>query len=296
MSEKILELPLKEVWSDDKFNSRGEIIPFSVIELSKSITELGLLQPIIVQPYDKCPNPGQKYRIVMGHRRYAASKMAKKDTIQAIVREGLTEREAFTLNVIENINREQLNILQEAKAIERYKMWGLSQAETSTLLNKSKGWVQTRYVLLELPPEIQAEAGAGLLSTDNIKQLGSMPRADQYAAVRSIKDAKLRGEKLKLRVPTARKINPYDRKIRNSSQITEMLNTIYDGIGPNLATRALAWAAGNISDVEFLKEVKRYALSINKDWIISNHIISEHFRNEERVYAAKLANNGVTPE
>lgn len=273
-NEHIEYIPLSEIFSDDVFNCRGPIIPFSVIELAKSIAEVGLAQPIMVQPFDKCPVPGQKYRIVLGHRRYLAHKVNKAEKIKCLVRTGLTEEQAFTLNYIENVGREDLNILQEAKGLERYKLWGYTQNETADKIKKSKGWVQVRFTLLELPSEIQQEAAAGIVGTENIKQLGGLTRDEQFEAVRNIKDARLRGERLRLKPKEKRKVNPYERKVRRPDQIQDMMTLIYDGVGGNLATRALAWASGNISDVEFLRDVKKHADDIGKPWSIPNYIIA----------------------
>jgi ParB/RepB/Spo0J family partition protein len=273
VAEQVVHIPVEEIFSDNEFNCRGDITPFDVLELAKNIAENGLAQPIVVQPYDKCPNPKQKYRIVMGHRRYMAHVVNKSDTIESIVREGLNDQVAFTMNVVENIHRKDLNILEEARALNRYRMWGFTQAQTSEAIRKSKGWVQVRFTLLDLPIQIQEEAAAGLLTTEQIKHLGGLSRDDQFELVRRIKDSKAKGEGFKIKRKYKKKIDPHEKKARTKESMETMQDVIYDGIGPCAFTRALAWATGHISTLDLLTDVKQYADDIGKPFIIPAHLM-----------------------
>lgn len=271
--DKIELINIKELFSDTNFNCRGEIIPFDVRSLAQNIEKNGLLQPITVQPYSVIPP--YHFRVIVGHRRLLAYKALKKTEIPAIVKENLTDDQAHALNLIENIERQDLNVLQEANAIHRFKLAGMTQKEVAALLGQAAGWVQTRFGLLELPVEIQNEAAAGFLTTDHIRRLVGMDRDTQFETVRKIKDAKLKdGKRLVLPNKKKKKINPNIKRIRSPREIELMQDMIADGIGNNYFTRSLGWAAGYVSDLELLQDIKKYADIQGIPWSIPNEYIA----------------------
>jgi ParB family chromosome partitioning protein len=276
MNEQIYDVPLNEIFADSEFNCRGDITPFSVMELAKNIQENGLVQPIVVQPWDKCPKPEQKYRIVAGHRRYMAHRVNQADTVKCLIKEQISDEQAFTINFVENIERKDLNLLQEAKALERYKVWGFSMRDVAKKLQKSLGWVQIRFNLLSLPTQIQDEAAAGFLTTEQIKHLVSLDRDDQFALVRQIKDSKAKGETFKLKKKKRKIADPYKKTARTTTTIEQVQDALYDAVGPCEFTRALAWAAGNINTMEFLRDVKTYAEAHGKTFSIPPELIELH--------------------
>lgn len=267
-----MEIPLTEIFSDEDFNCRGKIVPFDVIDLSKDIEANGLIQPIAVQPYNK---NGYKYRIIVGHRRYAACKLLKKETIKAEVVTGLDEKKARTLNVVENLSRENLNILQEAKSLNYYRLYhAMSASAIAKEVGKSYGWVEIRLALLDLPKEIQQEAAAGFLTQEDIKKIAQYGTKEmQFRCVREIKDRKLRGTK-----PNFKKRQNHTlikREMQTRTDIEMMIDRIFEIYGrANLTTRALAWAAGNISDMEFCKDLKAEADKLGKPWSIPQEFIA----------------------
>ena len=263
--EQIEQILVAQVWNDIEFNSRGNIIPLEVVTLANNIKEKGLMQPIVIQPWEPgfskwvCP-PGKKYRIVMGHRRYEAVKQLGVSKIKAIIKKGLSEEDALALNLIENIERKQLDLVQEAKSIQRFKLLGMTHREIAEKVKMSTGWVQVRMTLLELPIEIQQEAKLGTITTEHIKTIGGMNREEQFEAVRQIKDAKLAGTKLELRVrKKTAKVNPKEKKLRTGPEIEKMQDFIIDNMGQNLATRALAWSGGYIDNLAFMQSLKIWA-------------------------------------
>src|SRR6185436_17782459 len=114
---EIVQIPIKEIFSDSEFNCRGHIIPFDVMELANSIRANGLQQPVVVEPY----NQGvYKYRIVMGHRRTMACHMVPLETVPCIVKKDLSRIQALTMNLVENLDRKDLTVMQEARAISKF--------------------------------------------------------------------------------------------------------------------------------------------------------------------------------
>ena len=268
----VINLPLTAIHADEDFNCRGAIAPMDVIDLANDIEIRGLLQPILVCPYDveNALKTGYKYRLIAGFRRFTAHKIKNMDTIQCIVRkEVLNDIEAKFCNLAENVNRIDLNIMQEAKAIRKLHQLGVGEEETAKRLGKSRGWVQVRYLLIKLPGEVQTEIAAGLVSQTQIRELytifNSTGKEDCLEATKKLKEAKERGVK-----PSSinlKKANPDAKRIRKRVEIFEMIDHIMDdGIGAGLYTVTMAWCAGEVSDNELYSKLKEYASDNNLDY------------------------------
>lgn len=253
------QIPTEEIYHDDSFNCRGFIAPHSCIELSKSINERGLDQPILVQPYDKIP--GKKYRIVAGHRRYVAMQILKWTHIPCFIKYNLSEREARTQNLVENIHRQDLNILQEAKSLEWFFAAGIKRSDVAMYLNMSTTWVEAREALLRLPEDIQQYAAAGFMTQNQIKEAARFKNTDEmYEFIRKIKDAKARGEKFKVIKKITNKKETFSARERKKDEIEQviamMMEVWEDG---NLCTRFGAWCAGNINTIDLMNDIQRAA-------------------------------------
>ena len=121
-----------------------------VIALCESIKKYGVLQPIVLKP-----DEDGKYMIIAGERRYRASIMAKKDEIPAIIKD-IPIKEVMEIALVENLQRENLNIIEEAKAyknlIEQYKS---TQEELAVLVGKSRPYITNTMRLLNLSKEVK---------------------------------------------------------------------------------------------------------------------------------------------
>jgi ParB family chromosome partitioning protein len=255
-------IPMSEILSDDEFNCRGAISPLDVRDLALDIQDNDLQFPIAVQPAEDVSTPlppGKKYRIIAGHRRHKAFMVLRKTEIPAMIKRGLSEVQARVYNLSENLQRAELNILQEANAVNRLKELGLVQNDAAQALGKTRSWVQIRYNLLELPEVIREEAAAGMLTQSHIKQIYSLRDQGveaQYEAVRAIKNAKLRGEGA-VSVAKKPKDDPYKKKRRQKSEVQEMIKHIgREGPGYGFATRCMAWANGEINTAELFLDIK----------------------------------------
>ena len=273
-------LQMSEIYSDNDFNCRGRIMPYDVAALAKDIEVNGLQFPISVQPKGDVSielPPGYNYRIVAGHRRHMAFKILKRNTIPAMVKRGLSEVMARVYNLSENLQRSELNIMQEARALEKLKMLGLVQEQAAEAIGRTRSWVQVRYNLLELPDVIQEEAAAGIINQQQIKQIYGLKRISddptkvfeaQCAAVRKIKNALLNGEK-GISVAKDPKHDPFKKKRRQKNEIQDMIRHIgKEGSGFGLATRCLAWANGEINTAELFFDIKRECDKLHKPYVI----------------------------
>jgi ParB family chromosome partitioning protein len=257
---KIHKIPLSDIHMNEEFNCRGKIAPIDVVSLAKDISMRGLISPVIITPYSekKHKELGFQYLLIAGYRRFIAHRINDKLNIDCIIREELeNEAEARFFNLSENLQREDLNILQEALALKKLKELGITESEAAERLTQSRGWVQIRYMLLKLPPDIQQEVAAGFLTQTDIRDIYSIYRKGNtkaaYDAVRKLKDAKLKG--IKINVNKTRKSLAAKAK-RNRHEIFEMMEHIRISIGHNLGTRCLAWAAGEISNLELYQSIK----------------------------------------
>jgi ParB family chromosome partitioning protein len=261
---ELVYIPLDDIDDDYRLNCRGKITPIDVVDLAKDIALRGLIQPIAVSKYDEAKKfeTGKQWRLLAGFRRFMAHKINKATKIECVIRQIDNELDALTFNLAENIKRKDLNILQEAKAIERLRRLGVPEQEAAERLDASRGWVQVRFMLLGLPEEIQQEAAAKVITQENIRQLYTIyhktgDKEQIFAAVRQLKEAKSRGRIIKI---TANKEQAKrQKKHRKRPEIFELMEHLQETVGNGLHTRVLAWAAGEISEEDLYYSIKVYA-------------------------------------
>lgn len=260
MSDELVKIPLKEIFADEKFNCRGRISPIDVIDLWKSIEQMGLIQPITVRQLEKPTENGEKYQLVAGYRRYMAHVVGKQEVILSRI-VTCSQEEAEILNITENLQRKELNLLQEANAVERFHNRGWTQDRIAKELKVSRTWVINRLKLLSLPEDIQKEAESGLINQSHIAVLFEMKsQEEQFETVKKIKEAAEKGDKLKAKALKEEKdVTPPDvapKRTRARKEMFDMIDYVMTKVGGCLATRALAWAAGEVSDDEFKKDLE----------------------------------------
>ena len=151
-------------------------------ELADSIAQNGLLQPILVREY-----AGGRYQIIAGERRFRASKIAGLNEIPAIVLDK-DDRKAAEIALIENIQREDLNPIEEAMAYRALaEEYGLTQEELSFKVGKSRSAIANATRLLDLPESVLAMVAAGELSAGHGRTLlGLKSRADIYTLAKRV--------------------------------------------------------------------------------------------------------------
>ena len=137
-------------------------------ELAQSIRENGVLQPILVRQI------GNNYQIVSGERRYRASKLAGMKSIPAVVR-CLNEEKTMLAALIENIQRQDLNPVEEARTLRDIILnYGLTHDQLAEKVGKSRSALTNRLRLLQLPPEVQLMVADGRISAGHAKMLAGL--------------------------------------------------------------------------------------------------------------------------
>ncbi|MDO4747808.1 MAG: ParB/RepB/Spo0J family partition protein [Eubacteriales bacterium] len=176
-SNETITLRISEV-EPNREQPRKDFDEQALAELSQSIMQFGVLQPILVRPII-----GGGYQIVAGERRYRASRMAGLTEIPAVIRE-LSDDETMELALIENLQREDLTPIEEAKG---YKVlidtYGISQEQVAQTVGKSRSAIANTMRLLLLPDDVIAMVEGGELSQGHARTLLALENKAMMSAV-----------------------------------------------------------------------------------------------------------------
>ncbi|MFG1853484.1 ParB/RepB/Spo0J family partition protein [Actinomadura geliboluensis] len=156
-------------------------------ELAESIGIVGLLQPIVVR---KSASDEHDYELIMGERRWRASKMAGLDVIPAIVRD-TGDNDLLRDALMENLHRQQLNPLEEAAAYQQLLQdFGATHEQLATRIGRSRPHITNTLRLLNLPPAVQRRVAAGVLSAGHARALLSLDsiEAQEHLAQRIVQE------------------------------------------------------------------------------------------------------------
>jgi len=147
-AKDVTTVPLRFV-DPNPYQPRREFEQETLLELAESIRLHGILQPVIVRP------KGKRYQLLAGERRCRAAQLAGLEDIPALVKE-LSDREMMELSIVENLQREDLNPLDEARGYEQLmKQLGLTQEEVAQRVGRSRPHVANTLRLLQLPQALQ---------------------------------------------------------------------------------------------------------------------------------------------
>ena len=155
------------------YQPRKEFDVEKLHELAQSIKENGVIQPIIVRQ-----SPVIGYEILAGERRYRASLLAGLRSIPAVVKQ-LSDQEMMVQSIIENLQRENLNPIEEARAYESLVEKGFTHAEIADKMGKSRPYISNSIRLLSLPEQILSEVENGKLSQAHARSLVGLNKEQQ---------------------------------------------------------------------------------------------------------------------
>jgi ParB family chromosome partitioning protein len=162
-----------------RFQPRTRMDQEALAELAESIRAQGVMQPILVRPL-----PEGRYEIVAGERRWRAARMAGLSSVPALVRE-VADRHALAMGLIENIQREDLNPLEQAAGIKRLiDEFGMTHAQTAEALGRSRTGITNTLRLLELAPPVQELVRGGGLDMGHARALLALPTLKQIELAR----------------------------------------------------------------------------------------------------------------
>ncbi|KPJ89587.1 MAG: hypothetical protein AMS17_01370 [Spirochaetes bacterium DG_61] len=216
---EVLQESIRFLRPDDiipnRYQPRKQFDRDKIEELAQSIRENGIIQPIVVR------SEGDKYEIIVGERRLLAAKRAKLDEIPAIVKD-YSEQKLLELTLIENLQREDLNPIEEALAfqtiLEKEK---ITQEELSKRIGKSRSYIANMMRILDLPEEIRENVSRGTISVGQAKVLLSVSDRDEMEALAkrilseklTVRQLERIGKSKKRNVPRGTWKNPYIEEI-----------------------------------------------------------------------------------
>jgi ParB family transcriptional regulator, chromosome partitioning protein len=155
-----------ELIDPNPYQTRNHINESSLAELADSIRASGVVQPVVLRP-----GPNGRFQLVAGERRWLASKRAGKATIPAVLRQ-ISNEQAMEITIIENLQREDLNPMEQARAFERLsREFGLTQEQIASRTGKDRASIANFIRLLKLPQATQEALESGLLSFGHGKVL-----------------------------------------------------------------------------------------------------------------------------
>jgi ParB family transcriptional regulator, chromosome partitioning protein len=167
--EAVLEIPLDQL-DENPYQTRTQLDERALHELCDSIRALGVLEPILVRPA-----ANGRYQVIAGTRRVKAAQLADRVEIPAVVRQ-VSNEQAMLMTVVENLLREDLSILDQARAYLRLSQeFGLTQDDIAERTGKDRSTVANYLRLLKLPEEVQQYVDKGNISFGHAKVLMTMP-------------------------------------------------------------------------------------------------------------------------
>lgn len=179
-ADQIKHIPVEHI-QRGKYQPRRDMEPESLQELADSIAAQGIMQPIVVRPVSD-----KKYEIIAGERRWRAAQLAELDTVPCLVRD-VPDETALALALIENIQRENLNPLEEAIALQRLQQeFELTQNEVAQAVGKSRSTIANLLRLLTLNADVRTLLERGDLEMGHARALLALTDAEQSTAARQV--------------------------------------------------------------------------------------------------------------
>jgi ParB family chromosome partitioning protein len=220
-----------------KYQPRTRMDEGALAELAESIRAQGIMQPILVRPIDAAKG---RYEIIAGERRFRAAQLAGLTEVPVLVRE-VADEHAAAMALIENIQREDLNPLEEAQGVKRLlDEFGLTHEQAATAIGRSRSATSNLLRLLNLAGPLQTMLLAGdidmgharaLLAVDNATQI---QLANQIIAKRlSVRDA----EKLVTKAATEANPKVKQKEKNNSRDVTRLEETLSDQLGTKVTLK-----------------------------------------------------------
>ncbi len=232
-----------------KYQPRTHMDEASLVELSASIRVQGVMQPILVRAVDNTPG-AERYEIVAGERRWRAAQLAGLSEVPVLVR-SIADEQALAMALIENIQRENLNPLEEAQGLQRLiDEFGLTHQQAADAVGRSRPAASNLLRLLHLSPVVQDMLMTGKLDMGHARALLPAHGAQQVALAQRIvhKGLSVReAERLVQHLLNPPKKSPELPVDRDLLRLQEELS---DGLGANVAIRSNKKGAGKVT-IEF---------------------------------------------
>ncbi|HDZ58345.1 MAG TPA: ParB/RepB/Spo0J family partition protein [Pseudomonas xinjiangensis] len=178
--QQLKDLPI-DLIQRGKYQPRRDMDPQALEELANSIRAQGVMQPIVVRPIE-----GDRYEIIAGERRWRATQLAGLDSIPAVIRD-VPDEAAIAMALIENIQREDLNPIEEAIALQRLQHeFELTQQQVADAVGKSRVTITNLLRLMALPEDVKLLLERGDIEMGHARALLGLPAEQQTQAARQV--------------------------------------------------------------------------------------------------------------
>ncbi|MDQ3280329.1 MAG: ParB/RepB/Spo0J family partition protein [Acidobacteriota bacterium] len=180
----LAQVPIEQI-SPNPYQPRKTFNDASIEELSRSVREHGIIQPLVVTK-----TGDNKYRLIAGERRFRAAQKAGLSIVPVVIKETMTDSDVLQVALIENIQREDLNTIEEAYAYHQlHEEFGLTQEEISKRVGKERSTVANFLRLLRLPDPVKKLLASGQLSMGHARAILAVdsPKKQEQLAERVVK-------------------------------------------------------------------------------------------------------------
>lgn len=232
-----------------KYQPRSQMDETSLHELAASIKAQGIMQPILVRPVASMPG-AERYEIVAGERRWRAAQIAGLRDVQVFVR-NIPDEQALAMALIENIQRENLNPLEEALGLQRLvDEFGLTHQQAADAVGRSRPAASNLLRLLQLGSSVQDLLMRGEIDMGHARALLPIPAAQQIALAQRIVQKKLSVRETERLVQQI--LNPRQKPASQSvdRDLLRLQEELSDAVGATVAIRSNKKGAGKLT-IEF---------------------------------------------
>ena len=255
------EVPLSNM-SPGQYQPRRKMHKETLGELSESIKNQGLIQPIVVRK-----QAAGGFEIVVGERRWRAAKLAGLETVPVVIK-NLNNEEAAKIALIENLQREDLNAMDQARALQRLQMeFNLSQEDLAKSLGKSRPAVTNLIRLNKLSEKVQEMLESGEIEMGHARAILSAPKGDQPEIARKVLSLGLSVRETE-RMVLKSKGDPQTKKIKKDQKdadITRLEKEVSEALGSRVEIKhnkkgsgKLVVSYGGLDQLQgILKKIKR---------------------------------------
>jgi ParB family chromosome partitioning protein len=233
-SETLRSLPI-EALQPGKYQPRTRMDQEALGELAESIKAQGVMQPILVRPVAE-----ERYEIIAGERRWRAARIAGLNTVPALVRD-VPDRQALAVSLIENIQREDLNPLEEATGIQRLvQEFGMTHAAASEALGRSRSGVTNLLRLLDLAPPVRELLADGRLDMGHARALLALPVGRQIELAREAAERGLSVREVERRAGRTSATASTSRERKHDHDVGRLEAELSDRLGTTVQIKSAA--------------------------------------------------------
>ena len=227
---ELREVPI-DLIQRGRFQPRRDMDPAALQELADSIRQQGVMQPVVVRPIAE-----GRYELIAGERRWRATQMAELDSIPAIIRD-VPDEAAIAMALIENIQRENLNPIEEAFALQRLQdEFGLTQAQVAEAVGKSRTTITNLLRLIGLTEDVRLMLEHGDLEMGHGRAMLTLPPEQQMQVAKQVVAKSLSVRQTEALVRRVQQEKP-DQKSGGETAVDPNIRALQDDLAERLGAR-----------------------------------------------------------